>query len=84
MEMEYLWLQETGTRQEQEQEEEKIIRIFFQQIRSYEEGKCKGEDLQLDNLIKLGEKWDKMYEWILVLIVYIDEMVCGKLKAENQ
>ena len=47
--LEFLWLQETGMRLEQEQEEEKIAGIFFQTIKSYEEGKNKGEDLQFDN-----------------------------------
>ena len=79
--LEFLWLQETGTRLEQEQEEEKIARIFFQKIRSYNEGKSKGEDLQIDNIPKLGEKWSRMYEWILVMMGYIDEMVCWELKA---
>ena len=75
--LEYLWLQEKGTRLEQKREE-KIARIFFQKIA---EGKCKGEDLQNDNIPKLGEKWNRMYEWILVLMGYKDEMVYGELKA---
>ena len=64
-----------GTRLEQAQEEKDIARIFLKKIRSYEEGKSKGEDLQLDNIPKLREKWDKMYEWIIVLMGYLDEMV---------
>ena len=60
-------MQETGTRLEQVQEKE-IARTFLRKIRSYEEGKSKGEDLQLDNIPKLREKWDKMYEWIIVLM----------------
>ena len=71
--------EETRTRQEQEQEEEKILRILFRKIRSYEEGKCKGKNTQLDNLPEIGEKWDRM--WILVLMVFIHEMVCGELKV---
>ena len=66
---EFLWLQETWTRLEQEQEEEKI--------RSYEEGKRTGEDLQIDNIPKLGEKWSRKYKWILVLMGYIDEWYAG-------
>ena len=53
--LEFLRLQETGTRLEQEQEEEKMARMFFQEIISYLEGKSKGEDLQIDNIPKLGE-----------------------------
>ena len=68
-------------RKEQEQEEEKITSIFFQKVRSYEEGKNKGEDLLIDNIPKLGEKWSRVYKWILVLMGYIDEMVCWELKA---
>ena len=79
--LEFLWLQETRTRLKQKQEEEKIARIFFQKIRSYEEGKSKAEDLKIDNIPKLGEKWSRMYEWILVLMGHIDEMVCWELKA---
>ena len=72
--LKYMWIHGTGTRQEQEQEEEKIVRMFFLKIRSYEEGKCSGKDTQLDNLPELREKWDKMYEWILVI------MKCEQLK----
>ena len=46
----------------------------FQKIISYEEGKCRGKSTQLDNLLELTEKWDRMYEWILVLMVFIDKM----------
>ena len=74
-------IQETRTRLEQAQEEKDIARIFLKKIRSYEEGKSKGEDLQLDNIPKLREKWDKMYEWIIVLMGYIDEMVCWDMRA---
>ena len=76
--LKYPWIQETRTRQEQEQE--KIVRIFFLKIRIYEDGKCRGKDTQLDNLPELGEKLDRMYEWILVVMVYIDKMACGKSK----
>ena len=68
-------------RLEQEQEEAEIAGIFFQKIRSYEEAKSKGEDLQIHNIPKLGEKWSRIYEWVLLLIGYINEMVCWELKA---
>ena len=47
-------------RLEQVQEEKEIARIFLRKIRKYEKGKSKGEDLQLDNIPKLREKWGKM------------------------
>ena len=74
-------IQETGTRLEQEQEEKKVVRIFLQKIRSYEEGKGQGVDLRVNNIPKLREKWDKMYEWIIVLMEYIEEMVCWDVRA---
>ena len=64
-----------GTRQEQEQEEEKIVRIFFQKVRIYNEGKCKGECTHLDNLPKIRDHWDRMYKWIMVLTAFIDKMM---------
>ena len=67
----FVQIQETGMRLEHAQEEKNIARIFFQKIRSYEKGKSKREDLQLDNISKLREKWDKMYKWIIVLIGYM-------------
>ena len=54
--------------------------MFFEKIRSYKEGKCRGKDKQLDNLPELREKWDRMYEWILVLMVFIDKMKCEQSK----
>ena len=74
-------LQETGTRAKQEQEEEKIARTFIRKIRSHEEGNSEGEALQLANIPKLGDKWDRMYEWILVLMEYIDRMVCWEWRT---
>ena len=71
----FVQTQETGTRLEQVQEEKEMGRMFFRKIRSYEEGKSKGEDLQLYTIPKLREKWDKMYKWIIVLIGYIEEII---------
>ena len=48
--------------------------MFFRKIRSYEEGKCKGKSIQLDNLPEIRDHWERMYEWIIVLIVFIDKM----------
>ena len=39
------------------------------------------EDLQLANIPRLGEKWDRMYEWVLVLMKYIDGMVCWEWRT---
>ena len=54
--------------------------MFFQKIRSYKEGKCRGKNTQLDNLPELREKWDRMYDWIIVLMVFIDKMKCEQSK----
>ena len=40
-------------RAEQEREEEKIARTFYRKIRSHEEGKSEGEDLQIANIPRL-------------------------------
>ena len=50
--------------------------MFFQKIRSYEEGKGKGRELRLDNIPKIRENRDRMYEWIIILMGYIEEMFC--------
>ena len=39
------------------------------------------EDLQLANIPRLGENWDRMYEWVLVLMKYIDGMVCWEWRT---
>ena len=70
----YLWIQGMGTRQEQEREEEKIVRLFFQKVRSYKEGKCKGKSTQLVNLPEIRDHWDRIYKWIMVLTAFIDKM----------
>ena len=41
----------------------------FKKIRSYKEGKCMGKSTQLDNLPEIRDEWDRMYEWLLVLMV---------------
>ena len=64
-------------RLEQVQEEKEIARIFLRKIK----GKSKEEELQLYNIPKLREKWDKMYKWIIVLIGYIKEMICWDVRA---
>ena len=38
-------------------------------------------DLRVDNIPKLREKWDRMYKWIILLMVYIEEMVCWDIRA---
>ena len=44
-------------------------------------GKSEGADRQLKYIPKKGEKWDRMYEWILVLMEYINGMVCWEFKT---
>ena len=63
-----------GTGQQQEQEEEKIVSVFFQKVRSYKEGKCKGKSTQLDDLSEVREHWVRMYKWIIVIMAFIDKM----------
>ena len=53
----------------------------MQKIRSYEEGKSDGEDLQPENIPRLGEKWSGMYKWLLALMEYIEVMVCRESKT---
>ena len=77
----FIRIQKTGTRLEQAQEEREVARIFLKKIRSYEQGKGKRVDLRVANIPKLREKWDKMYEWIIVLMGYIEEMVCWDVRA---
>ena len=69
-------IQETGTSLEQEREEQKVVRRFLQKIRDYEEGKGGGRERGLHNIPKLRENGDRMYEWIIVLMGYIEEMFC--------
>ena len=47
-------------RLEQEREETKITQAFLK-IKGYEDGKSEGEDLQLGNIPKLRDEWDRMY-----------------------
>ena len=54
-------IQETGTRLEQEQEEMRIKRRFFQMIRNYKEGKGEEMELQVENIPKLRERLNVMY-----------------------
>ena len=50
--------------------------MFFQKIRRYKEEKGEGRELRLDNIPKLRENGDRMYEWIIVMMGYIEEMFC--------
>ena len=59
-------MQETGTRLEQEREEARITQAFLRKIKGHEDRKSEGEDLQLGNILKLRDKWYRMYEWFLV------------------
>ena len=44
---------------------------------------CKGEDLQIDNIPKVGEKWSRMYEWILVQWTAREEKRRKKQEEDN-
>ena len=50
-------------------------------IRNYEEGKGEGIELQVKKIPKLKERWNVMYEWIIVLIGYIEKMQGWDVKA---
>ena len=63
--LELLEIQETGTRLEEEGEEAKITQAFLKKIRSHEDGKNEGKDLQLENIPKLIDEWDRLFKWIL-------------------
>ena len=68
-------IQETGTDLEQTCEEKIITRIFFQKIRRYEDGKGEGGELKFEDIPRLGEDWDALYDWLILLVIYIDKMV---------
>ena len=54
---------------------------FFQMIRNYKEGKGEGVELQVEKIPKLRERWNVMYEWIIVLMGYIEKMLGWNVKA---
>ena len=61
--LEFPWIQKTGTRLEQEQEVEKIMKAFFRKIKGHEidkSEKSEGEEGQLENIPKLREEWGRM------------------------
>ena len=60
---------------ERAREEKIIARIFFQKIRRYKVGKGEGGELKFTDIPRLGEDWKKMYDWLILLMIYIDEMV---------
>ena len=68
-------IRETGTALEQTREEKIITRIFFQKIRRYEDGKGEGGELKFEDIPRLGEDWDGLYNWLILLMIYIDKMV---------
>ena len=77
----FWWIRRTGTQIERDLEEKEIVRILLQKIRSYEDGEGEGEVLNTKEVPKLREKWGQLYEWIFVLMRYIDGMVGWDVKA---
>ena len=71
----FLIIIEKGTTIEQVREEEKIRRVFFQKIRSYEEGRSEGVKPEFEHIPKIGEGTRRtLYEGIIRLMMYIDNM----------
>ena len=56
----------------------KNYKTFLRRKKAHEDGESKGEGMQLNEVPMLREEWDRMYEWILVLMGCIDGMVCWK------
>ena len=70
----------TRDRDETEAKTRMITQANMQKIKSHDHGKGEGEDLQLETIPKLGDKWERMYTWILVLMEYIYGMVCWEFR----
>ena len=68
-------IRETGTALEQTREEKIITRVFFQKIRRYEEGKGKVGELKFKEIPRSEENGDGLYDWLILLRIYIDKMV---------
>ena len=70
----YLWIQGTGTRQEQEQDEEKIIRMFFQRSEVMKKEHVRERVHNSIIFLEIRDHWDRIYKWIIVLMVFIDTL----------
>ena len=68
-------IRETGTALEQTREEKIITRVFFQKIRRYKEGKGKGREREFKKIPKLEENAEGLYNWLILMMLYIDKMV---------
>ena len=79
--LKFLIIQEKGTAIEQVREEEKIKRVFLQKIRSYEEGRGEGVKLEFEHIPRIGEERSPLYEGIIRLMLFIDNMVSWDSKA---
>ena len=49
--------------------------MFFQKIRRYEEGKGEGREREFEKIPRLEENVDGLYDWLILLMIYIDKMV---------
>ena len=71
-----LWtILETGTALEQTREEKIITKVFFQKIRRYKEGKGEGKEKEFGKIPRLEENADGLYDWLILLMIYIYKMV---------
>ena len=68
-------IREAGTALEQTREEKTISRVLFQKIRRYEEGKGEGRERGFEKIPRLEENVDGLYDWLILLMIYIDKMV---------
>ena len=63
--LKFLMILKKGMVKEQIREEAKIERVFLQKIRSYEEGRGEGVELEFEHIPKIGEKRSPLYEGII-------------------
>ena len=52
-----------------------ITGVFFQKIRRYEERKGKGREREFKKIPKLEMNAEGLYDWLILMMLYIDKMV---------
>ena len=73
--LKFLIILEKGTTIEQVREEAKIERVFLQKIRRYKKGRGEGVKMEFEHIPKIGEERSPLYEGIIRLMMFIDNMV---------
>ena len=66
---------ETEATLEQTREEKTINTRLFQKIRRYEEGEGEGQEREFSKIPRLEENMSRLYNWVILLMGYIDNMV---------